>query len=134
MVEERADELDTTLLRDQTRRMKRRHFLKSIAFTGAAGLILPRTKLFGADAPSNKLNIALIGTWGRGEAHFGGLAKRERRRLVRREREAPGFRGAEVSRGQAIRGLAQVPRPEGHRGGGLLHRRSHPRLRRQLEP
>ena len=54
--------------------MKRRHFLKSIAFTGAAGLILPRTKLFGAAAPSNKLNIALIGTWGRGEAHFGGLA------------------------------------------------------------
>ena len=55
--------------------MKRRHFLKSIAFTGAAGLILPRTKLFGADAPSNKLNIALLGTWGRGEAHFDGLAK-----------------------------------------------------------
>ena len=55
--------------------MKRRHFLKSLAFTGAAGLILPRTKLFGADAPSNKLNIALLGTWGRGEAHFDGIAK-----------------------------------------------------------
>jgi predicted dehydrogenase len=54
--------------------MKRRHFLKSLAFTGAAGLVLPRTKLFGANAPSNKLNIALIGTWGRAEAHFGGLA------------------------------------------------------------
>ena len=54
--------------------MKRRHFLKSIAVTGAAGLILPRGTLFGADAPSNKLNIALIGTWGRGEAHFGALA------------------------------------------------------------
>jgi len=45
-----------------------------MAFTGAAGLILPRTRLFGADAPSNKLNIALVGTWGRGEAHFGGMA------------------------------------------------------------
>jgi predicted dehydrogenase len=45
-----------------------------MAFTGAAGLILPNTRIFGADAPSNKLNIALIGTWGRGEAHFGGLA------------------------------------------------------------
>ena len=55
--------------------MKRRQFLKSVAFTGAAGLILPRTKLFGADAPSNKLNIALLGTWGRGEAHFDGIAK-----------------------------------------------------------
>src|SRR6266704_5286957 len=42
---------------DQTRRMKRRQFLKSMAFTGAAGRILPRTKLFGADAPSNRLNI-----------------------------------------------------------------------------
>jgi predicted dehydrogenase len=55
--------------------MKRRAFLKSVAFTGAAGLILPRTPIFGADAPSNKLNIALLGTWGRGEAHFDGLAK-----------------------------------------------------------
>src|SRR5258706_1654701 len=54
--------------------MKRRQFLKTFAFTGAAGLILPRTKLFGADAPSNKLNIALIGTWGRGEAHFAGIS------------------------------------------------------------
>ncbi len=54
--------------------MKRRQFLKSVAFAGTAGLILPRTKLLGADAPSNKLNVALIGTWGRAEAHFGGLA------------------------------------------------------------
>jgi predicted dehydrogenase len=50
--------------------MKRRQFLKSAAVIGAGGLILPRTRLFGADAPNNKLNIALIGTWGRGEAHF----------------------------------------------------------------
>jgi predicted dehydrogenase len=54
--------------------MKRRQFLKSAAFTGAATLILPRMSLFGADAPSNKLNVALIGTWGRGEAHFGAIA------------------------------------------------------------
>ncbi len=54
--------------------MKRRAFLKSCAFTGAAGLILPNTTLFGANAPSNKLNIALLGTWGRGEAHFGGIS------------------------------------------------------------
>jgi predicted dehydrogenase len=54
--------------------MKRRDFLRTMAFTGAAGLILPHTKLFGADAPSNKLNLALLGTWGRGEAHFGGMA------------------------------------------------------------
>jgi predicted dehydrogenase len=55
--------------------MKRRHFLKSAAFAGTAGLILPGMKLFGADAPSNKLNIALIGTWGRGEAHFNAISK-----------------------------------------------------------
>jgi len=55
--------------------MKRRQFLKSVGLVGAGGLILPRTPLFGAEAASNKLNIALIGTWGRGEAHFGGLAK-----------------------------------------------------------
>ncbi len=54
--------------------MKRRHFLKSMTLAGTAGLILPKTSLFGADAPSNKLNIALIGTWGRGEAHFNGLS------------------------------------------------------------
>jgi predicted dehydrogenase len=51
--------------------MKRRQFLKTTAFTAASTLILPRTSLFGANAPSNKLNIALIGTWGRAEAHFG---------------------------------------------------------------
>lgn len=54
--------------------MKRRQFLKSAAIAGAGVMILPRTKLFGADAPSNKLNIALIGTWGRGEAHFGAIS------------------------------------------------------------
>jgi len=54
--------------------MKRRQFLKSLTFTGAAGMVLPRTTLFGAAAPGNKLNVALIGTWGRGEAHFGALS------------------------------------------------------------
>jgi len=54
--------------------MKRRQFIKSAGLIGASTLILPRTKLFGANAPSNKLNIALIGTWGRGEAHFGAIS------------------------------------------------------------
>src|SRR6266446_7606238 len=54
--------------------MKRRKFLKSIAVAGGGMLVLPRVRLFGAEAPSNKLNIALIGTWGRGEAHFDALA------------------------------------------------------------
>lgn len=53
--------------------MKRRQFLRSAALAGAGTLILPRVKLFGAGAPNQKLNVALIGTWGRGEAHFGAL-------------------------------------------------------------
>jgi predicted dehydrogenase len=54
--------------------MNRRHFLRSVALTGAGTLMLPRTPLFGANAPNSKLNIALIGTWGRGEAHFGAIS------------------------------------------------------------
>jgi predicted dehydrogenase len=54
--------------------MKRRSFLKSAAIVGAGALILPKARLFGADAASNKLNIALIGTWGRGEAHFDAIS------------------------------------------------------------
>jgi hypothetical protein len=42
--------------------MKRRQFLPSAALAGAATLILPRVRLFGANAPGNKLNLALIGT------------------------------------------------------------------------
>ena len=53
--------------------MKRRVFLKSAMATGA-GLLLFPNGLRGQSAPSNKLNIALIGTWGRGLAHFDSIA------------------------------------------------------------
>jgi predicted dehydrogenase len=53
--------------------MNRRNFLKTTTLA-AAPLVVTRFDLFGADAPSNKLNLALIGTWGRGEAHFESLA------------------------------------------------------------
>ncbi len=62
------------------RSIKRRQFLKSAAFLGAAGLILPRLKLFGADAPSNKLNIALIATGHRAQDHFDDHVPRKRGR------------------------------------------------------
>ena len=53
--------------------MQRRDLLKSFA-TGAAGLtILKSGTLRGATAPSNKLNIALVGVWGRGTAHYRSL-------------------------------------------------------------
>ncbi len=50
--------------------MKRRKFLTTAALAGAGPLIAPRLRVFGADAPSNKLNIALIGVWGRALAHY----------------------------------------------------------------
>jgi len=52
----------------------RRHFLKTSGVATAGALILPRVSLFGRNAPSNKLNIALIGVWGRGLYHIPGLA------------------------------------------------------------
>ena len=52
--------------------MQRRDLLKSAATT--AGLtILKSGTLRGQNAPSNKLNIALIGVWGRGTAHYNTL-------------------------------------------------------------
>jgi predicted dehydrogenase len=49
--------------------MKRRDLLQAAA--ASAGLtILPSGTLRGQNAPSNKLNIALIGVWGRGTAHY----------------------------------------------------------------
>ena len=55
----------------KTNTIPRRDFLKSAAATGAGLLILPSGVLSGANAPSNKLNIAMIGTAGRARAHFG---------------------------------------------------------------
>lgn len=54
--------------------MNRRKFLATSTFAAAAPLILPASKVFGADASSNKLNIALIGAYGRGHAHWNVLA------------------------------------------------------------
>lgn len=53
--------------------MQRRNFLRNAASAGAGLTILRSGMLRGADAPSNKLNIGLIGTWGRGEAHFSSI-------------------------------------------------------------
>jgi predicted dehydrogenase len=49
--------------------------MQTAAATGAGLLILPSGARAGKNAPSNKLNIALIGVWGRGEAHYGSLAE-----------------------------------------------------------
>lgn len=55
--------------------INRRQFLKTAAATGSGLLILPTGTLFGQNTPNKKLNIALIGVWGRGLAHYTGLEK-----------------------------------------------------------
>ena len=54
--------------------MQRRQFLKSTIATGAGLIILPSGTLSGA-SPGNKLNIALIGVWGRANAYTNNLKK-----------------------------------------------------------
>lgn len=54
--------------------LKRRDFLKSAAAFGTGFIILPSGVLSGVNAPSNKLNIALIGVYGRAKAHYRGLS------------------------------------------------------------
>ena len=55
------------------RKLNRRDFLKGVTATGAGLLILPGGVLSGKNTPSNKLNIALIGVYGRALAHYRGL-------------------------------------------------------------
>ena len=54
--------------------MQRRQFMKTAAATGAGVIILPSGVLSGKDAPSNKLNIALVGAYGRATAHYGSIS------------------------------------------------------------
>ena len=56
--------------RMKTRTIRRRQFLKSAAAAGAGVVILPSGALLGANAPSNKLNVALIACAGRAGAHM----------------------------------------------------------------
>jgi len=58
----------------QKSHVSRRNFMKSAAF-GAGLMVLPSGTLFGQNTPNNKLNIALIGAWGRAEAHYEGLVR-----------------------------------------------------------
>lgn len=58
----------------KTSAIGRRLFLKSAAAGGAGWTIFSSGVLRGAEAPSNKLNVALIGVWGRAEAHFSAIA------------------------------------------------------------
>ncbi|MFC1766302.1 Gfo/Idh/MocA family protein [Planctomycetota bacterium] len=55
--------------------MKRREFLKSASAISTGLIILPSGTLSGANAASNKLNIALIGAWGRANSYEATLKK-----------------------------------------------------------
>ena len=56
-----------------TQSIPRRQFIKSAAVAGTGLSILPSGALAGPEAPSNKLNVAIIGAGGRGRAHFGAV-------------------------------------------------------------
>lgn len=58
---------------DAPSQSSRRSLLKKGALAGAGLTILPTGTVFGQNAPSNKLNVALIGVGGRGQAHYGTL-------------------------------------------------------------
>ena len=115
--------------------MDRRQFLKTTTAVAAAGtgtLLLPSGARAGKNAPSNKLNIALIGVWGRGLAHYDSLADENVVALcdVNEKRFPEALK--RFPKRQDLRGLAEVPRSERPRRGRDLHRRPHARLRRQL--
>ncbi|MCP5534635.1 MAG: Gfo/Idh/MocA family oxidoreductase [Akkermansiaceae bacterium] len=59
---------------DTTDSMHRRNFLKKAATIGGGLTILPSGALFGQGA-NGKLNIALIGSYGRGKAHWSSIGK-----------------------------------------------------------
>ena len=55
--------------------LSRRNFVKNTATAGAGFMILPSGSFAGANSPSNKLNIGLIGAWGRAIAHWEWIAR-----------------------------------------------------------
>jgi predicted dehydrogenase len=55
--------------------MRRREFIKTVAAAGTGLLVLPSGARAGQKSPGNKLNIALIGVWGRGTAHYDSLGE-----------------------------------------------------------
>ena len=54
-------------------KVQRRDFLRRGLVAGAGLTVLPSGTLFGQNTPNNRLNIALIGAYGRGKAHWGTL-------------------------------------------------------------
>ena len=66
----------------KTNILQRRQFLKSTAATGLGLTILPSGILSGANAPSNKLNVAMIGTGGQGMQNLRNLLEEDDVQIV----------------------------------------------------
>ena len=60
----------------------RREFLKGMLAAGAAPLVIPSGVLYGATAPSNRVNLASIGVGGQGSGNFGTLLQPDWIRVV----------------------------------------------------
>lgn len=59
----------------KTKTLQRRDFLKTTAMAGTGLIILPGGVLNGKNSQLNKLNIALIGAYGRGQQHWQAIGK-----------------------------------------------------------
>ena len=57
-----------------TDKNSRRDFMQKSALAGGSLLLMPSGSLFGAASANNRLNIALIGAWGRASQHYAALA------------------------------------------------------------
>ena len=77
--------------------LSRRGFLKSTTATGAGLLTLPSGVLFGQNTPNNRLNVALIGAWGRASQHYGAIGN-ENVTVV-----------CDVNKNNLAKGMAQFP-------------------------
>ena len=67
-----------------------------------------------ANAPSNKLNVALIGTWGRARAHFNSIKDENVVALCDVNEQNLAKAADEVPRRETLLRLAQVPGTERH--------------------
>jgi len=79
------------------KQISRRGFIKSTTATGAGLLTLPSGTLFGQNTPNNRLNVAMIGAWGRASQHYGAIGN-ENVTVV-----------CDVDKNNLAKGMAQFP-------------------------
>ena len=60
-------------MKETTNQVNRRQFLRTGLVAGGGLTILPTGTVFGAESANNKLNVALVGAYGRAAAHYGTL-------------------------------------------------------------